>query len=407
MDIIPRDLYLKRITPYIDKPLVKVISGTRRCGKSTILKLLRRHLLEQGVAPDQIIYINKESLQFEEVRSYRDLYTCFESAEALLPKERKRYLFVDEVQEIEGWERTVASLLAEGRADIYITGSNARLLSSELATLLAGRYVEISVYPLTFAEFVSFQKSIAPDTASIRDLFPLYLRFGGFPGLHSLPLHDQVVFPYLDSLFDSILLKDVVQRYNLREPAQLERIVRFLFDNCGNVTTAKRISDYLKSQRSPLSVTRVQNYLSYLEHAFLLYRVPRFDLKGLRFLELYDKYYVGDIGLRHGLIGYRDSDIGGLLENVVYLELLTRGYAVSIGKLGDREVDFIAQREKEQLYIQVTYLLADETTRLREFSVLQLIEDSYPKLVLSMDSIYPEDTQGIRWMNLLDWLMEG
>lgn len=284
-----------------------------------------------------------------------------------------------------------------------VTGSNANLLSSELATYLTGRYVEFPIFPLSFQEFLEFR---SPYAGERREEFKLFLKYGGLPGIHHFDLSDETVFAYLNGVYNTLILKDVVTRNQLRDPNQLDRITRFAFDNCGNILTAKRIADFLKSQKISTSVDKVMNYLSFLEQAHLLKKVLRYDLKGLRNLELYEKYYMGDIGLRHGLLGYRDRDISGLLENVVYLELLGRGYQVSIGKWGDREVDFVAERAGERLYLQVALQLSTPETLEREFSVLEKIEDNFQKIVLSLDEFQSINRGGIRHINLLDFLTQ-
>ncbi len=399
--LIERPLYTKRLTDFLNTPLVKVITGVRRAGKSSIIKLLIDKLLADGVSKNRILLINMESLEFEAIHDYRDLYNYVRKH---LSSGQKNYLFVDEIQNIHEWERAVTSILAEEIADITISGSNARLLSSDLATRITGRYVEVPVYPLRFSEFIRFQ-GLETESFEIRSAWDRFLRHGGFPGIHYLRNEDEVVYTYLNSLYNTIVLKDVVNRHEIREPAQLDTIIRFLFDNCGNTTTANGIADFLKAQRLTVSVARVQNYLSFLEQAYLIFRCRRYDLKGLRHLELYDKYYMTDIGIRHGLIGYRDSDISGLLENIVYLDLRARGYSVSVGKYRDIEIDFIAERQSDRLYIQVCYLLSTPATVEREYGALELITDNYPKLVVSLDPVQPVERSGIRWQNIINFLL--
>lgn len=397
---VPRPFYTDRIRRFFGAPLIKVLTGVRRCGKSTILDLLADQLQSDGAPPQSIVKINMESLQFEFIRDYRDLYDYVTER---IPASGPAWLFVDEIQSIDRWERAIASILADGLADITITGSNASLLSSDLSTLLTGRYIPLEVHPLRFSEFVDFQRASGLET-NLLEAWPLYLRYGGFPGLHSLELADDPVFTYLNSLYSTIVLKDVVNRQDIREPSQLDHIIRFVFDNCGNITTAKRISDYLAAQQVKLPVARAVSYLGYLEDAYLLHRCRRYDLKGLRHLELYDKFYPADVGLRHGLIGYRENDISGLLENVVYLELRARGFQVSVGKHRDTEIDFVAEKDSDRFYIQVCYLLASAQTIEREYRALEQIQDSFPKLVLSLDPVQPVDRSGIRWQNLLEFL---
>ena len=402
MPDINRPLYLARILPFLDKPLIKVLTGMRRVGKSSLVRLVMHHLLEQGVPESRIIYINKESMAWDFIGNDVELYRYLTGRIQDCPG--KPYLFIDEVQEITNWERVVNSLLADDRADITITGSNAGLLSSELATLIAGRYVQIPVFPLSYREFLDFRGASGRDTA---EEFRRYLRYGGLPGIHALELNDEVVFPYLNALYNTIVLKDVVSRNRIQDPDQLERIVRFIYDNAGNITTAKRIADYLKNQKISAGVDKVMHYLACLERAFMIHRVLRYDIKGLRHLELYEKCYSGDVGLRHGFMGYRDGDISGMLENLTYLELLRRGYRVSIGKLADREIDFIAEKQDERIYIQVCQTLESADTQERQFAALERVPDNHPKLVLSLDEYQRVKRGGIRHDNLREWLTTG
>ena len=395
---IRRTGYLNRIIPLLGKPVVKVLTGMRRVGKSSLIRLLIQHLKESGVPDGSILFLDLESLEWDSLKTYSDLHAYIKTS---FQDQGPRYVFIDEVQVIQGWERVVNSLLAEQFADLTITGSNAQLLASELATYLTGRYVEFPIYPLSFSEFVSFRGEKAVDR---RKEFQNYLRYGGLPGIHHFELTDEIVFAYLNGIYNTLILKDVVTRNQVRDPGQLDLITRFAFDNCGNILTAKRVSDYLKNQKLSTSIDKVMNYLRFLEQAYLLHKVLRYDIKGLRHLELYEKYYLGDIGLRHGLLGYRDQDISGLLENIVYLELLGRGYRVSIGKWGDKEVDFVAERADERLYVQVTLRLSTPETIEREFSVLEKIEDNYQKIVLSLDEFQSINRGGIRHVYLLDFL---
>ena len=398
-----RQTYIDAMKPFMGKPVIKVITGMRRVGKSVLLELLKQDLVNQGVAPAHILMINKESLEFDFIKTYTDLYAYV--LKKLPKKSKPNYLFIDEVQEIEHWEKAVASLFAEGYADIVLTGSNAHLLSSELATLLSGRYIEFPVYPLSFSEFLTFRGK-STRTRDRDDEFELYLKYGGLPGIHSFPLTEDVVFPYIAAIFNTILLKDVVKRHAVRNVDLLERITRFVFDNCGNIFSAHRISNFFKSQKISLSMDTVQNYLEFLRSAFLIQKVSRYDVKGKRHLELYEKYYMGDIGLRHGFIGYQRADISGLLENIVYLELRHRGYNVTVGKWDDQEIDFIAEKEQEKMYIQVCYLLATAETEQREFAPLEAISDHHPKWVLSLDKVKNASREnGIRWMNVAEFLL--
>lgn len=396
-----RKIYLDRIAPYIHAPVVKVITGMRRVGKSCFLRLIRQDLETLGVGEDRIIFIDMESLEFDHLRDYRALHAYVQ--QRFPPGAEMVYLFIDEIQMIQGWERCIASLHGSGRFDIFISGSNAGMLSSDLATALAGRYVEFPLYSLGLQEFLQFTGH-GPEEGAAR--FPSYLRFGGFPVIPRLGFEEEVVYQYINSLYDTILLKDVVKRYKIRNIDLLDAITRYAFDNIGNVLSAKRVADYLKSQRLAIGVDTVQKYLGYLCSAYVLHKVRRYDIRGRRLLEIHDKYYLGDIGLRHALLGYREGDISGILENIVFLELRRRGYMVHIGKIGHGEIDFIATRAKEKAYIQVAYLLAAPETVEREFSPLLAVKDNYPKYVLSMDDLFGHDFEGVRRLHLVDFLLQ-
>lgn len=396
-----RTLYLDAIGPFIAKPVVKVITGMRRVGKSCFLRQIIDKLKSDGVPENRILSINKESLDFEFIANHRDLNSFVNERFANIPG--AKYLFVDEVHEIEDWEKAIASLSSEGNEiDIYLTGSNAHMFSSELATLLSGRYVEFPIYSLGLDEFILFRNvsGLRPEQEFLN-----YIRFGGMPAVHKFDLEDETVYQYISSVYNTILLKDVVKRNRVRNVDLLERINRYVFDNTGNIFSAKAIADYLKSQRLKVGVDTVQNYIGYLMSALLIHKVPRYDIKGKRLLEIHEKYYLGDIGMRHALLGYREADISGILENIVFLELKRRGYDVTIGALGDKEIDFIATRNKEKMYLQVSYLLATPETVTREFAPLQVVRDNYPKCVLSMDTAFGEDIAGIQRLNLIDFLL--
>jgi uncharacterized protein len=394
-----RTIYTERIKPFIGKPVIKVITGMRRSGKSTFVKQIIEHLLAESVPEKNILYINKESLDFDFIRDYRDLNAYVQ--QSFSGNTEKKCLFVDEIQEIENWEKAVTSLFSEGEYDIYITGSNAHLLSSEISTLISGRYIEFPIYTLGFNEFLQFRDD---KRETVEAEFRHYLRFGGLPALHHFDFNEEVVYQYINALYSTILLKDVIKRNNIRNISLLENITKYIFDNVGNIFSAKKVADYLKSQRIGVGVETVQNYFSYLVSSHALHKVPRYDIKGKRLLELNEKYYLGDIGFKNALLGYRDQDISGILENIVFLELKRRGYQIAIGKLGDLEIDFIAEKPNKKIYIQVAYLLAHPATIDREFSVLKKIKDNYPKIVLSLDTVIGEDVDGIRRMNLIDFL---
>lgn len=316
------------------------------------------------------------------------------------------YILLDEIQEVDGWQQAINSLRVDIDCDIYVTGSNARLLSGELATLLAGRYVEIRVYPLDLKEYLAFAETNEGESnLTVQDHFSNFVRFGGLPGIHQMAWEESRITQYLQDIYNSVLLKDVIARNNIRDTALLESIIRYLMDNMGNTFSAKTITDFLKSQGRKLSIETVYNYLRALESAFLIHKVVRFDIKGKKILETQEKYYLSDLGIRHAVMGYRDNDIAGVLENIVYLELLRRGYTVKIGKQSVAEVDFVADRRDERLYVQVCYILTPENTD-REFAPLEAITDNYEKVVLSMDTLLHINRGGIRQKNIMDFLLE-
>lgn len=403
--MIKREMYLKEIRNFINKPIIKVITGMRRSGKSMILKLISQELLEQGVSKENIIYINFESLMFEELIDFKKLY------QYVIDKSKningKIYILFDEIQEVTSWEKAINSFLVDLDCDIYITGSNANLLSSELATYLAGRYIEIKIYPLSFKEYIEFSKVQNPnEQLTNEEYFEKYLQFGGLPGIHNFNYDRNNIYQYLSDIYNSVLLKDVIARNNIRDIELLERIVLYIMDNIGNTFSAKNISDFLKSQGRKLSRETVYNYLKALESAYIISRVQRYDIKGKTILETQEKFYLMDLGLRHSKLGYRANDIAGYLENIIYLELIRRKYIVNIGKLNTKEIDFIGTLRDEKLYIQVTYLLASDETVEREFSPLKNIKDNYPKYVLSMDNLEAYNIDGIKREKIIDFLLD-
>lgn len=402
--MIIREQYMQQIRDFIDKPVVKIITGMRRSGKSVLLTLTKQELLKRNIPSKNIIMINFESLRYENLKDYRALYNAImEKAEAVAGK---IYILLDEIQEVTEWEKAIDSFRIDLDCDIYITGSNARLLSSELATLLAGRYVEIKIYPLTFKEYLLFAKA-NPDEVNFntQEHFRNYLRFGGLPGIHQMKWDSVRIYQYLTDIYNSVLLKDVISRNKIRDTALLERIVLYLMDNVGNTFSAKTITDFLKNQGRKLSTETVYNYLTALESAFLIHKVSRFDLKGKRILETQEKYYLADLGIRHAILGYRDNDIAGLLENIIYNELLSRGFNINIGKHGVTEVDFIANKRDTRLYLQICYVLTPENTE-REFSPLENINDNYEKLVLTTDTLLDINRHGIRQKNIVEFLLD-
>ena len=395
-----RNFYLDKIKPFMGKPVIKIITGVRRVGKSCFLKQIIQLLKQQQVNEKNILYIDMEQLEFDFIKNYRDLDNYVNRSFSSIPGDK--YLFIDEIQEIEQWEKTINSLLNKGSMDIYITGSNAHLFSSELATLVSGRYIEFPIYSLSFKEFLLFRGNQKKDQFQE---FQDYLRFGGLPGIHHFEFVEDILYQYLRSIYDTIVLKDIIKRHDIRNVNLLENINKYLLDNIGNTFSAKRISDYLKSQKLSVGVDTVQNYISYFLDTFAAFKIQRYDIKGKRILEFHEKYFLADVGLRHAVLSYRASELPGVLENLVFLELKRKNYTVYIGKLGDNEIDFIAEKKDKKLYIQAAYLLATEEIIKREFTPLQQIRDNYPKYVLSTDTLLGNDYEGIRWMNIMDFLL--
>ena len=403
--MIKRNLYLEEIKKYMNKPIIKVITGMRRSGKSMILKLIQEELENVGIVKENIIYMNFESLIFMDIKDFEALYKHI--IEKTSDKKGKIYILLDEIQEVKGWEKAINSFLVDLDIDIYITGSNANLLSSELATYIAGRYVEIKIYPLSFQEYIDFvSENNKENPLSLDEYFNQYLNFGGLPGIHIFNYNKEEIYQYLVDVYNSILLRDVIARNNIRDIELLERVVLYIMDNIGNTFSAKSISDFLKNQGRKLSVETIYNYLKALENAFIISKVQRYDIKGKNILETQEKYYLSDLGFRHAKLGYQSNDISGYLENIVFLELLRRKYKVNIGKQNNKEIDFVANLRDENLYLQVTYLLASEETIEREFSPLKSIKDNYSKLVLSMDNLPESNVEGIKRKKIIDFLLE-
>ena len=395
--MIPRTQFTEHLERSIGLPLVKVMTGIRRCGKSSVLALFHERLLAMGIEAGKILRVNMESLEFDEHRDYRSLYR--------LVKERLPtggHFLLDEAQEVEGWERLVASLLAEGQIDTVVTGSNASLLASELGSLLTGRFLQIPIHPLSLPEYLTF---IGTPEAEAPAALGNYLRWGGFPALHGFGKDEEAIRSYLLTLLDSIVYRDVIGRHAIRDTDGLRRVLAFALDNIGNLSSARKISDYLKSQRRVLSVDSAVNYLNYLVDAFVLYRATRYDIKGKLHLEYTEKYYVSDLGLRFALLGWRPDDISGLVENAAYLELRRRGYQVHVGQVGGREVDFVAEGQGGFRYYQACVDLSDPATAEREFSALEAIPDHWPKAVIVMNPTPIDGRGGIGVVTLLDFLM--
>lgn len=401
--MIDRPRYRAAIEPYIDLPLAKVLAGIRRSGKSTILLMLMDHLERRGVPRDRLVRYSFDSLAFTGMGTGAEFYRMI--ADRLAGVSERVYLFLDEVQEVPDWEQVVNSLMTDFDVDVYVTGSNSRLLASEISTYLTGRYVSIPVHPLSFAEFLDFKRAQVAAVGDARDELGAYLRRGGFPVVSLGDLGDQEAYRIVGDIYASVVLRDIVQRGDIRRPELLERIVRFAFDNAGKTFSAKSVADYLKSQQRVLGVETVYNYLLFLEKAFLLHRCSRFDVKGKEILKTQEKFYLADPSLRHALLGYDPTSTAALLENVVYLELRRRGFDVHVGKLGSREIDFVAQRRGERLYIQVAREIGDEATELREYGNLLAVRDGYPKYVLRTDAFAEGSYEGVRTMHVADFLL--
>ena len=402
--MINRPSYLAQITPFINAPLIKVITGIRRSGKSTVLKLLQTQLLSQGIDKEQIIYINFESFSFNELKNSQKLYAFILEK---MTSENKYYLLLDEIQEVQDWEKAVNAFMVDMHVDIYITGSNSHLLSSELATYLAGRYVEIPIYTLSFKEFLDFKHAYAKNShqQNPKLLLGEYLQKGGFPIIHSNDYEQEIIYKIVQDIYASVILKDTVQRHKIRDIEMLERIIKYAFDNIGNTFSGKNVADYFKSQQRKVDLNTVYNYLNALVSAFILYRTERYDIKGKEILKTQEKFYLGDVSLLYAKMGFNANMIAGILENTVYLELKRRGYQVYIGKLNNQEIDFIAQKQNYKLYIQVAYKLESEQTIRREFSPLQAILDNYPKYVITMDEFWQGNLDGIIHWHIADFLL--
>ena len=393
-EYIPREKYIERVRPFMGTELIKVFTGQRRVGKSYLLYELMDMVTGAG---SEVIYINKELGDFDGIRDYRDLYGYIKKQKH---SDGKTAVFIDEIQEVVQFEKALRSLAAEGGYDLYCTGSNAMLLSGELATLLSGRYIEIRVFPLTYAEFLVFRD--LPDSS---EALEHYLKYGGLPYLKNLPLDDDVVFDYLKNVYEAILYRDVVGRYGVRNVGFLERLVGFLAHHTGSLFSARNIVRYLKSQEIRISVSALLDYLGYLANAFFIVRVGRSDIRGKKIFEVGEKYYFTDVGLRNVIAGYSPFEKGMILENVVFSHLLSCGYKVFVGKTGEKEIDFIAEKGGERVYIQVALYLNEESTVKREFGNLMQIKDNYPKYVITMDKSGGVSYQGIRHLPLREFLL--
>ena len=396
-----RDQYLNRLITLKDKSIIKVITGVRRCGKSTLLDLFEEYLLSDGVKQKAVVRMNFESLEFDGIRDYMALNKYVTQK---ISSEKKTYILLDEIQTVAEWERAINSLRLDKRLDIYITGSNSQMLASELSSLLSGRFIELHMLPLSFTEFLDFNDY--GKNGDLHELFNIYLERGGLPGLTELRDHESAISPYLSGIYNTIIMKDVIQRNEVRDPALLENLIRFMAGNIGSLVSSKKISDYLTSGGRKTSSETIDNYLRMLENAYVLYRCGRYDLKGKQRLKTQGKYYIVDTGIRGELVGRRGQDYGFTLENIVYFELRRRGFDLSVGSIHGHEVDFVATRSDKTVYYQVTATMLAEETRERELRPLKAIPDNYEKVILSMDRTPFTDYDGIKNVNIMDFLIE-
>ncbi|MCI8618371.1 MAG: ATP-binding protein [Clostridia bacterium] len=399
--MIIRENYLNLLIDAKDTEFIKVITGVRRSGKSTLLLMFKDYLLNNNVNEKNIIHINFESAMYDDIKDYRDLYNEIKSKIS----NEKMYILLDEVQNVDKWEKAINSLNVDFDVDIYITGSNAYLLSSELATLLSGRYIEIKMYPLSFKEFLKFNNY---DESNLEDKFNEYLKYGGLPAITQIKDKNNLIMSYLNDIYNTIVKKDIIERNNIKDIALLENIVKYISSNIGSSISANRISDYLNSNKvvEKTNHQTIDNYLKMLENAFIVYKADRSDIRSKALLKTLGKYYIADTGLRNIVLGFRNIDEGHLLENVVYLELLRRGYKVNIGKSLDYEVDFVTENTEEIKYYQVTKSLLDDNVKDREIRSLESISDNYEKTILTMDRTINKDYNGIKVKNIIDFLLE-
>lgn len=398
--MIYRPMYVDKIMRYVDTPFVKILTGIRRCGKSTILAMIMDKLRERGVPNERIVSYRFDSMEYEDMTS-KQMYS---ELKGRLSTDGKTYLFLDEVQDVDGWEKVVNSLTTDFDVDVYVTGSNSRMMSSEISTYLTGRYITFRIYTLSFAEYLTFKQQYAP-VADIHIELGNYIRLGGFPATHTREYTQDEIYTIVRDIYNATVFTDIVKRNQLRKADQLERVVKYTFSNVGNTFSAKSISDYLKSERRSLDNETVYSYLEKLEKAYLLHRCSRYDLQGKEILKTQEKFYLADISLRYSVLGYNDDTVAAALENVVYLELCRRGYTVYIGKFGDGEIDFVATRRNEKIYVQVTQEISSEKTERREYQRLLEIQDNYPKYVLRTDVFAGGNYEGIKSMHVADFLL--
>ena len=399
--MIERPLYLDKIMPFVDTPFVKILTGVRRCGKSTILKMIIKKLREEKhVDDEQILSYRFDSMEYEDMTT-KELYLELKSKTI---QSKKTYLFLDEIQEIEGWEKVVNTLASDFDVDIYITGSNSRMMSSEISTYLTGRYITFHIYTLSFEEYLMFKKSYT----TLKDLkqeFSQYVRLGGFPATHLQDYSQDEVYTIVKDIYNSTIFSDIVRRNQVKKIDQLERVVKYTFNNIGNTFSAKSISNYFKSEQRKIDNETVYSYLEKLQKAYILHKCSRYDLQGKDILKTQEKFYLADVSLRYSVLGYTVDSVAASLENIVYLELKRRGYDVYIGKIKDKEIDFVATKQNEKIYVQVTQEIKSEKTQKREYEQLLEIRDNYPKYVVMADDFAGGNYEGIKTMNIVDFLL--
>ena len=401
--MIDRPLYVDKIMAYVDTPFVKILTGVRRCGKSTILKMIMERLkTERNIPENRIISCRFDSMEYEDMTA-KQIYTLLK--EKLSPV-GKTYLFLDEVQEIKGWEKIVNSLASDFDVDLYITGSNSRMMSSEIATYLTGRYVSFRIFTLSFGEYLMFKSKFA-NVGEPKTELANYVRLGGFPATHLQAYSQDEIYTIVRDIYNSTIFSDIVKRNQVRKIDQLERVVKYTFSNVGNTFSAKSIADYLKSERRSLDNETVYSYLDKLEKAYLLHRCSRYDLQCKEILKTQEKFYLADVALRYSVLGYNADSVASSLENIVYLELCRRGYTVYVGKTSDGEIDFVAVRQNEKIYVQVTQEINSEKTEKREYNRLLEIPDNYPKFVLTTDEFAGGNYEGIKTMHIADFLLSA
>ncbi len=402
--MIYRKEYIDRIIEFANKPFIKVITGIRRSGKSTILKQIQREIKKNGIKEDQIIYLNFESFRHSEIKDAKSLY---EYIDAKITKKTRYYLFFDEIQEVKDWEKAINSFNVDFDTDIYLTGSNSHLLSSELATYLSGRYIQFTVYPLSFKEYLSFREKYAIEGASdIYADFQHFLQYGSFPVIHSNNYSIEQAYSIVYDIYTSVILRDVVQRYKIRDIELLERVIKFIFNNIGHNFSAKKISDYFKNQNRKLDINTIYNYLNALESSYIIYKVNRYNIRGKEILKTNEKYFIGDTSLLYVTMGYKNQFISGMLENIVFMELKIRGYKIFIGKYDSLEIDFVAEKKGKKIYIQVAYKMTEKQTIEREHKPLLRIKDNYPKYVITMDDLLTDNIDGIEHYHIADFLLK-